>query len=209
MFTGLIERVGKILRIQALRKGKKFLIDAGAAFEVSEGDSVALDGACFTVTEKDVDSFWVEVSPESLGRTTFGKKKAGDRVNMERSLKLGDRLGGHMVLGHIDGIGKVKKISNRGEFQEMEIETRRGLEKYLVEKGSIAVDGVSLTVNQVSDLVFSVMLIPETLKRTTLGGKRAGDEVNLEFDILGKYVERLLRNEKKALSLERLQEEGF
>lgn len=209
MFTGLIERTGKILRIQPMGRGKKFLIDPGADFEVGLGDSVAIDGACFTVVEKVGNAFAVEVSSESLSRTTFPKKQVGEKVNLERSLRLGDRLGGHLVLGHIDGVGRIKRISRRGEFEELEIEASEAVAKYLVEKGSIAVDGVSLTVNLVSGSVFSVVLIPETLKRTTLGEKRVGAEVNLEADILGKYVEKFLSKGKKALSLEDLQGEGF
>jgi len=209
MFTGLIERIGKIARLEPLGDGKIFLIDPGKGFEVSAGDSVALDGACFTVTEKSGNSFRVEVSSESLSRTTFKKKKAGARVNLERSLRLSDRLAGHFVLGHIDGIGKIKKLSKKGGFQEMEIEAPRELEKYLVEKGSIAVDGISLTINRVSGPVFSIMLIPETLKRTTIGEKKVGTEVNLEADLLGKYVEKFIGKDKKGITLERLREDGF
>ena len=211
MFTGLIERAGKIVRVQALAKGKKFLIDPGAEFEVSPGDSVAMDGACFTVVGREGDGFWVEVSGESLSRTTFEKKQAGEQVNLERSLRLSDRLGGHLVLGHVDGMGKIKKLKKSGEFVEIEIEAGKEVSDYLVGKGSVAVDGISLTVNGIKETVFSVMLIPETLKRTGLGAKRVGDTVNLESDIIGKYVARLLKRGRAGggLTLEKLTEEGY
>jgi riboflavin synthase len=211
MFTGLIERVGKIIRVQALAKGKKFLVDPGKEFEVSLGDSVAMDGACFTVVGREGDGFWVEVSAESLSRTTFEKKQSGDKVNLERSLKLSDRLGGHLVLGHIDGAGRVKRLEKSGEFVEVEIEAGKEVSDYLVEKGSVAVDGISLTVNALKGNCFSVMLIPETLKRTGLGAKRTGDAVNLESDIIGKYVARLLKKGRAggAITLEKLIEEGY
>jgi len=211
MFTGIIERIAKIVRIQPLGKGKKFLIDPGAKLEVSLGESIALDGACFTVVSLEGNNFWVEVSSESLSRTSFDKIQAGDQVNLERSLRLTDRLGGHIVLGHIDGIGAIKRIEQRGEFMEIEIEAPREVAGFLVEKGSIAVDGISLTINALSGQNFSAMLIPETLKRTTLAGKKTGERVNLEADIIGKYVARLLKKDKEAkgLTLEKLIEEGY
>jgi len=208
MFTGLIERVGKIIRVQKMALGKKFLIDAGEDFEVGVGDSVAVDGACFTVTAKQKDGFWIEVSSESLKRTSFDKKQVGVKVNLERALRLSDRLGGHLALGHIDGVGLIRQVVKKGEFWEMEISSPREVERYLIEKGSIAVDGISLTVNQVSGANFKVMLIPETLTRTSLGEKRVGEEVNLEADIIGKYVERFLKKES-GLSPEKLKEEGY
>ena len=209
MFTGLIERVGTISRIQPLSSGKKILVEPGKDFQTALGDSVAVDGACFTVASKSGNSFWVGLSKESLSRTTFQSRKVGERVNLERALKLSDRLGGHFVLGHIDGVGKIKKLSRAGEFQEWELEAPEDLKRYLVEKGAIAIDGISLTINRVSGRVFSVMLIPETLKRTALGGKKVGDPVNLEADLRGKYVEKFLGKGRGALSLERLKEEGF
>jgi len=211
MFTGLIERVGKIARVQALAKGKKILIDPGAEFEVSPGDSVAVDGACFTVVSQEGHSFWVEVSGESLSRTTFEKKQAGDQVNLERSLRLSDRLGGHLVLGHVDGMGRIKQLKKSGEFVEMEIESVKEVSDFLVEKGSVAVDGISLTVNGLKGTSFAVMLIPETLKRTWLSAKRVGDKVNLESDIIGKYVARLLKRGRAGgeITLEKLIEEGY
>ena len=211
MFTGLIERIGKIVRVQALGRGKKFLIDPGDNFEAALGDSVALDGACFTVVSREGGNFWVEVSSESLARSSFEKKQAGAKVNIERSLRLSDRLGGHLVLGHVDGMGKIRKIQKGADFIEMEIEAPRQAAEFLVEKGSIAVDGISLTVNNLSGANFCILLIPETQKRTTLASKKTGDAVNLEADIIGKYVARLLKKGQgtKGLTFEKLLEEGY
>jgi len=211
MFTGLIERVGKIARVQAFGQGKKFLIDPGEGFETAPGDSVALDGACFTVVSLEGKHLWVEVSSESLARTTFEKKQAGDQVNLERSLRLSDRLGGHLVLGHVDGMGRIKKVTRGAEFTELEIEAPKEVAAFLVEKGSIAVDGISLTVNSLAGATFSIMLIPETRKRTTLASRKIGDAVNLEADIIGKYVARLLKKGRGpgGLTLEKLLEEGY
>jgi riboflavin synthase len=211
MFTGLIERTGKIIRIQPLARGKKLLIDPGEMFELKLGDSVALDGACFTVVRLEGNCFEVELSPESLEKTTFAGKQPGSKVNIERPLKLSDRLGGHLVLGHVDGVGRIVKARKNGEFVEMEIEAPGELADLLVEKGSVAVDGISLTANALSGSVFSVTLIPETLKRTCLGTKKVGETVNLETDIIGKYVARLLSKKPASggLSLEKLREEGY
>ncbi len=208
MFTGLIERVGKIVQLEAGAGGKKFCINAGKDFELNLGDSVSVDGACLTVIKIEGEKFWIEASPETLKKTTLSQKKVGGEVNLERALRLSDRLGGHFVLGHIDGVGRVRKKTRRGEFLELEIEAPSELGKYLIEKGSIAVDGISLTINQVQGNIFSVMLIPETLKRTTISQKKPGDKVNLEADIIGKYVEKLLQK-TPSLTIDKLKEEGY
>ncbi len=209
MFTGLIERIGKIIKVEQFGQGKRFLIDAGEDFEVKDGDSVAIDGVCLTVSGQEENSFWVEASPETLAKTTLAQKTSGDEVNLERALEIGARLGGHFVLGHIDGIGIVRKTERRGEFMEMEIEAPKEVATYLVQKGSIAVDGISLTINEVRGNFFTVMLIPETLKRTTISKKRPGMQVNLEADIIGKYVEKFLQLKSENLTLEKLKELGF
>jgi len=208
LFTGLIERKGKILQIESQRGGKKFCLSAGKDFELNPGDSVAIDGVCLTVIKIDGEKFWVEASPETLQKTTLSRKKPGEEVNLERALLLSERLGGHLVLGHIDGTGAVRKKTPQGEFLELEIEAPKEVEKYLIEKGSIAVDGISLTINQVRGNIFSVMLIPETLKRTTISQKNPGDKVNLEADIIGKYVEKFLQK-APGLTIDKLKEEGF
>jgi len=205
----LIERIGKIIKVEQFSQGKRFLIDAGEDFEVKDGDSVAIDGVCLTVSGQEENSFWVEASPETLAKTTLAQKTSGDEVNLERALEIGARLGGHFVLGHIDGIGIVRKTERRGEFMEMEIEAPKEVATYLVQKGSIAVDGISLTINEVRGNFFTVMLIPETLKRTTISKKRPGMQVNLEADIIGKYVEKFLQLKSENLTLEKLKELGF
>jgi len=209
LFTGLIERIGKIIKVEQFSQGKRFLINAGEDFEVKDGDSVAIDGVCLTVSGQEENSFWVEASPETLAKTTLAQKTSGDEVNLERALEIGARLGGHFVLGHIDGIGIVRKTERRGEFMEMEIEAPKEVATYLVQKGSIAVDGISLTINEVRGNFFTVMLIPETLKRTTISKKRPGMQVNLEADIIGKYVEKFLQLKSENLTLEKLKELGF
>jgi len=211
MFTGLIERTGKILRVRPLARGKKLLIDPGDKFELALGDSVALDGACFTVVSREGNYFEVELSSESLEKTTFAQKQPGNKVNLERPLKLSDRLGGHLVLGHVDGVGKIITVRKSGEFLEMEIDAPAEVARLLVEKGSVAVDGISLTANALSGSAFSITLIPETLKRTSIGSKKIGESVNLEADIIGKYVARLLSKGAKpqGLTWEKLREEGY
>lgn len=213
MFTGLIETTGKVK--EARRRGGmlELAIEPEAqGFELKPGDSVAVDGLCLTVVEWSGSSFQVEVSPESLQRSTLGELRVGARVNLERALRLSDRLGGHLVQGHVDGVGRVEEKRPEGEFVRLEISAPEEILRYLVEKGSVAVDGISLTVNGVSGRRFWVMLIPETLRRTTLGEKAVGRKVNLESDLIAKYVERLLGGRgagSGGLTLERLREEGF
>jgi riboflavin synthase len=191
VFTGLIQGLGEV---ESLASGgmTEVWIRARATDPYVLGESIALDGCCLTVVEVAGDRFRVQASPETLRRTSLGGWRAGTRVNLERSLKVGDRLGGHWVLGHVDGVARVAKRAEEGGSTVMTFELPAALAPFFVEKGSVAIDGVSLTLNGVSADAFHVALIPETLARTTLGGKRPGDEVNLEADVVGKYVARLL-----------------
>jgi riboflavin synthase len=165
---------------------------------VALGESIAVDGACLTVTARRGRRFAVDLSPETVRRTTLGQAPVGARVNLERALRLADRLGGHLVLGHVDGVGRLERITLDGDWRLYRFSAPRALGRYLVEKGSIAVDGVSLTVFACRGSAFSVALIPHTLAATTLGAKRPGAAVNLEADVLMKHVERLLRPVRRA-----------
>ncbi len=194
MFTGLVEDMGTVARAE---RGNNALVLAikPARMPVGEltiGESVCHDGACLTVTETSSDTFSVLAGLETLDRTTLGKLRVGSHVNLERSLKLGDRLGGHWVTGHIDGTGELAARRDLGSNLVLVIRAVPALLKYIVEKGSIAIAGVSLTVNAVDDETFSVAIIPHTRDMTTLGALAIGDRVNLETDILAKHVEKLL-----------------
>lgn len=167
----------------------------GADFDLSEpeeGESIAVNGVCLTARDIKGNRFLVDVSPESLSRTGLGGLQTGSRVNLERALRLSDRLGGHMVSGHVDALGKVEDRRSHGDFTLFFFSLDRSLMKYVIEKGSIAINGVSLTVNSVDGEKFSVSIIPHTLSVTTLGELQPGDTVNIEVDIIGKYVEKLL-----------------
>jgi riboflavin synthase len=200
MFTGIVAAVGKIISIVPLGSGAdagvRLTIDAGplSMEDVALGDSIALNGACMTVTEKTASGFTVDVSRESLNRTA--DLDALGEVNLEKALTLADRLGGHLVSGHVDGLGSVKKFEPVGESWELVIEAPKDLAKYLAYKGSIVVNGVSLTVNRVADsenkCEFSINLIPHTIQATTLKHLHVGASVNLEIDLIARYVERML-----------------
>jgi len=194
MFTGLVEDVGTIARADR-RSDALVLVVRPKAMPVSElvvGDSVCHDGACLTVTEVARDSFTVLAGAETLARTTLGGFRVGSKVNLERALKVGDRLGGHWVTGHIDGTGELATRRDLGANLVLGFRAVPALLKYIVEKGSIAVAGVSLTVNSVDAETFSIAIIPHTRDHTTLGALAIGDRVNLEVDILAKHVEKLL-----------------
>ena len=197
MFTGLIEDVGTVYRWR-MRKGSGVLtINTNLPLrEVEMGSSIAVNGACLTVVDKENNRFIVDVSPETLERTNLRKIRKGDLVNLERPLRLSDRLGGHLVTGHVDGIGVTQEIKKRGKFTFFSFEVPASLVSLLVSKGSVAVDGISLTVNECVGQHFSVAIIPLTLKHTNLRGLKLGDKVNIEADIIGKYVQRLLTSEK-------------
>jgi riboflavin synthase len=180
-----------------------------ATFEL--GESVAVNGVCLTVAAVTSGVFDADVSPETLQRSNLGALTVGDRVNLERALRPVDRLGGHFVLGHVDGTGRVTERGRQGDFEELRFQAPEAVRRYLVEKGSVAVDGVSLTVARCEAEGFRVAVIPHTLERTTLAGCRPGDPVNLEADILGKYVEKLLNREQagSGLSMDSLARSGF
>jgi riboflavin synthase len=192
MFTGIIEEIGKIKSIA--RKGNGLVLEVLArniCREALPGDSVAVNGVCLTVMEKRKDSLLFYVSQESLRRTNLGKLRAGEEVNLEPALALGKKVGGHIVQGHIDGVGRIKKISKRGEELRLEIGVEKELLSYLAPKGSIAVDGISLTIVDVLKGGFEVVIVPYTYKNTNLRRRKVGDLVNIEIDILSKYAQQV------------------
>ncbi len=195
MFTGLVETSGTLRRSDRRGPGARLAIGAPAALvaELVLGESVAVDGACLTVVHAAGDAFEVDASAETLARTTLGERRPGDPIHLERALRVGDRLGGHIVSGHVDATGRIRARRPLGDALLVAIAAPPDVRKFLVPKGSIAVDGVSLTVNGVDDEGFDVVLIPHTQGVVHLGRKQPGDRVNLEADLLGKYVERLLQ----------------
>jgi riboflavin synthase len=193
VFTGIIEDLGAVATIKAAPGGAVLTIRSALPLaRVRRGDSIAINGACMTVTGKGRGAFTMDISAESLRRTTLGELKRGDRVNLERCLTLDKLIGGHLVSGHVDGIGRLLSIKREGDSRLYTFEVPAAQARYLVEKGSVAIDGISLTVFGIRGRRFSVALIPHTLKFTTLGGKCPGDPVNVESDMLVKYVERIL-----------------
>lgn len=194
MFTGLIEEVGRIASISRHGGDFRLAVTSGlATAELVLGESIAVNGVCLTVAALEASSTWVaNVSPETLARTNLGSLGAGDQVNLERAMRLGDRLGGHMVLGHVDGVGSIARMERRDNSTLVSIEAPAELMPYLVEKGSVAVDGISLTVNALSERGFELMIVPFTSQKVALLERPRGWRVNLEVDILGKYVARLL-----------------
>jgi riboflavin synthase len=192
VFTGLVAATGTVTEADRSREGTRLAIDAGSlAAELAEGDSVAVNGVCLTATQVSGGAFSADVMSETLDRSSLGPLEAGDRVNLELPLRATDRLGGHVVQGHVDGVGQVRAVTEDGFARLVEVGAAPELLRYVVEKGSIAVDGVSLTVAAIAADAFTVSLIPETLERTTLGDAAPGRPVNLEVDVLAKYVEKL------------------
>ena len=187
MFTGLVAGRGVV---RGLAHGR-VEVETPLAGELAPGDSIAVNGVCLSATERDNGSFAAEVMPETLRRTALAPLQIGDEVNLELPLRAGDRLGGHVMQGHVDGTGTVQSVTEDGFSRVVRIQAAPDLLRYVVPKGSIAVDGVSLTVSSVDDEAFDVSLIPETLERTTLGAATPGRTVNLEVDVLAKYVEKL------------------
>lgn len=193
MFTGIIQGLGTVIEKRPSGGGMVFCLEAGFDLtDPEEGESIAVNGACLTARDIRDRRFLVDVSPESLTRTSLGQLEVGSKVNMERALRLADRLGGHLVSGHVDTLGRVEERKAAGDFTLFTFTLDASLSKYIIEKGSITIDGVSLTVNSCSGNRFSVSIIPHTLAVTTLGNLRQGSRVNLEVDIIGKYVEKLL-----------------
>lgn len=193
MFTGLVEETGEVLEL--VQEGRTARLTVRAALvpeDAKLGDSIAVNGCCLTVVAQETDRLTFDAVPETLARTNLGDLKPGDRVNLERPLAVGARLGGHFVQGHIDGVGTVLAVRPEENAVVMEIGVPPELRRYMVEKGSVAVDGVSLTVAEVLPEAFTVWTIPHTRAVTTLGQRQVGDPVNLECDLLGKYIERLL-----------------
>jgi riboflavin synthase len=192
MFTGLVEALGTIRRLSFEGAGCRLCVAAPMMANLTLGESVAVNGACLSVVEHDGEAGSFQVGPETLAKTNLGSLQIGDRVNLERSLRVGDRLGGHMVQGHVDGVGSISKKIEEGEWQTVWFQCPPALAMDMVPKGSVAVDGISLTVVEVTRDAFSVALIPQTLANTTLGFKQTGAPVNLETDILAKYVRKCL-----------------
>ncbi len=193
MFTGIIEGLGTITAIRPSNQGKRLLIDADFPLDQTKiGDSIAVSGVCVTVVMVGGKRFEVDLSPETLAKTTFGMAKIGDRVNLERALRLSDRIDGHLVSGHIDGIGSVQQKKTIGNAIIVVIGVPEFLSRYMIAKGSVAVDGISLTINNRAKDCFDVSIIPHTAKLTTIGFKKAGDYVNIETDMIGKYIENFI-----------------
>lgn len=201
MFTGIIEGLGTVSSISPSGRGSRITITSD--FDLTDtciGDSIAVNGACLTAVTLDGRRFTVDVSPETLHRTVLGRIKIADRVNLERALRLSDRLDGHLVSGHVDGIGVLRKRKTVANAIIMEYSVPASLARYMIEKGSVAVDGTSLTINRCDGASFEVSIIPHTAGMTTVSHKKIGDAVNIETDLIGKYVERFVldRSDKKG-----------
>jgi riboflavin synthase len=211
MFTGIIEGKGKVQRVESRGQEKRLVLQLPFDLtEVQLGDSI--NGVCLTVVEKKEQTVGVDLSPETLQRTMLTKVKEGDMVNVERALRLSDRLGGHIVTGHIDGIGVISERRKIGDILRLKIRVPEDVSRYVVQKGSIAVDGISLTINEYREGEIHLTLVPYTLEKTTLIDKKVGEEVNVEADILGKYIEKILERtgEKPSrIDLSFLREHGF
>lgn len=195
MFTGIVEETGRILEFSAGPTGWRLKIRARMALEgLAVGDSIAINGCCLTAVASDATAGVIEfdVLEETRRLTNLGDHGSGDAINLERSLSFGGKMGGHFVTGHIDGIGRIEQFQQRGADHYIKVSVPRGFGRYLIPKGSIAIDGMSLTVAEVDGDTFAVWIIPHTLEVTNLRGRKVGDSVNLEFDLLGKYVEKLL-----------------
>jgi len=191
MFTGIIEGLGTISGIRPAGQGKRLTIDADYALDQTKiGDSIAVNGACLTVVKVNLRRFEADLSSETLEVSTFERLKPGDRVNLERAMRLSDRIDGHLVLGHVDGIGFIKQREKVGNAVIVTIGVPETLSRYMIHKGSIAIDGISLTINACEPEQITVSIIPHTAEKTTIGMKQNGDAVNIETDMIGKYVER-------------------
>jgi len=213
MFTGIIEDTGTVSRIESRGQEKRLILELPRHLtEVQLGDSINVNGVCLTVVQKDERRIEFDLSVETLQKTAMRELKVGDQVNLERALRLTDRLGGHIVTGHVDGIGEIVEKREGKDFLQLRIRIPESVSRYVVPKGSIAIDGISLTVNEYQEGEIEMTLIPFTIEKTGLKGKRVGDRVNVEADILGKYVEKIMeRGDRKAGQVDRsfLREHGF
>jgi riboflavin synthase len=204
MFTGLVEEVGEVYSLNKRADGLILCVKANKVLEDTKlGDSIAINGVCLTVFKIDSDKLYFEVSLETLKRTNLKSVKQNDKVNLERALKASDRLGGHIVQGHVDTEGKIKSMLNLGKHTKLDIEIPKEYTLFVIEKGSIAVDGISLTINQIKKNIVSINIIPHTLQNTNLKYRKIGDNVNIEFDILGKYILKALTK----MDLEKIKKE--
>ena len=194
MFTGIIEGLGTISGIQPAAQGRRLSVKTDFDLDQTKiGDSIAVNGACLTVVKLSSKQFEVDLSPETLATSTFDKAKRGDRVNLERALRISDRIDGHLVSGHVDGIGTIKQREKSGNAIMVTVSVPHSLARFMIHKGSVAVDGVSLTINFCDADSFTVSIIPHTAKLTTIGLKQKGAPVNIETDMIGKYVEQFIR----------------
>ncbi len=215
MFSGIIETIGAIRSLRKDAKGARIAIEApGVLGGVRLGDSIALNGVCVTVVDFDERKFEADLSVETLRRTNLGELAVGDRCNLERAMALGERLGGHLVSGHVDGVGRIRSRKNEGDSIWLTFEAPVEVMRYVVYKGSIAVDGISLTVAACESETFSISIIPHTSEQTTLTDKKDGAAVNLEADLIGKYVEKLLvphmeSRSPSGVTMEKLKEQGY
>jgi len=213
MFTGIIEHSGKIKQIKRQVNSAVIVVDIGRLSDgVKSGDSIAINGACLTVTQIKGNEVNFDVSTETLSKTTIGELRVSDKVNVERSLRMGDKLGGHFVSGHVDGVGVIAKKETETGQCTMWFSVSEELAVMMIKKGSVSVDGISLTIVELKEKAFSVALIPYTLEETTLGFKQVGQKANIETDMLGKWVKRILETEGKprsGITVETLRENGF
>lgn len=208
MFTGLVTDVGEIAEARRSARGRTFTVRTGWDTDDLElGESIAVDGACLTVTSIRDGAFTLDASPETLSRTTLGDREIGDRIHLERALRLADRLGGHLVLGHVDGVGRVVSREKADNSILLGFEAPETVSAYLIEKGSVTVDGVSLTVNSATGNRFDVAIIPFTASETKLGDYRRGTRVNLEADVIGKYVRKFVSSDQSLADA--LEQAGF
>jgi len=210
MFTGIIEKVGKL----KYKKTKAGMHELGFSVEslwpdITVGESIAINGVCLTITKKTYDTFFTDVSGPTLKSTNLGKLTIGSSVNLERALKVGDRLGGHFVQGHVDGVGSIRDMSKKNDNIFLYISARKDIMNHLIDKGSIAVNGVSLTIQELYDDSFSVVIIPYTWKYTTFANVRVHDTMNIEVDLIGKYVQKHTAMKRQPLTMEYLKEQGF
>ena len=210
MFTGIIKEMGTVAQAKVSATGMALAVDTPTVAELSEiGDSVAVNGACLTVTKLDGKTFHADIMRETLNKTTLGSFRPGDKVNLELALAAGERFGGHFVLGHVDDVGIVAEVRREGGSWIIGVSAPREFTKYLVPKGSVAVDGVSLTLTEVDDAGFRVSLIPHTLEVTTLGARSVGDKVNLEADMIGKHIYQYTGTRGNGVTLDLLRRTGF